>query len=116
MIKPTKWFLKNDKFFLTSNLIIILEILYDIEEQTYIQNFYNELSELYPSEYYLINYLIESLIDISNLIILKSNPLFFPANKKSIDLFIGINYRNEILNKNGFSFDEIVKSQKHITY
>ncbi len=70
MIKPTKWFLKNDKFFLTSNLIIILEILYDIEEQTYIQNFYNELSELYPSEYYLINYLIESLIDTSNLIIL----------------------------------------------
>ncbi len=113
MIKSTKWFLKNSKFFLTSNLIIILEILYDIDEQTYIQNFYNELNELYPSEYYLINYLIESLIDTNNPIVLKSNSLFFPANKESIDFFTGINYRNELLNNIGFNFETIVGNNKN---
>jgi len=113
MIKPTKWFLKNNKFFLTSNLIIILEIIYDIDEQTYTKNFYNELNGLYPSEYYLINYLIESLININNPIILKSNPLFFPANKKSIDLFTSINSRNKILNKNAFSFETVVGKYKN---
>ena len=40
MIKPTKWFLLNYKHFLKGDMVIILEILYDINEY--------ELNDLYP--------------------------------------------------------------------
>ena len=40
MIKPTKWFLLNYKHFLKGDMVIILEILYDINE--------DELNDLYP--------------------------------------------------------------------
>ena len=64
MIKPTKWFFKNSEQFLKVNLLIILEILYDINEEDseYCRNFEDELNNLYPSNYYLIDFIICKLL------------------------------------------------------
>lgn len=113
MIKPTKWFLKNSKFFLSSNLIIILELLYDRNNQSYNQNFSNELRKLYPSKYFLIDYLLKNLFHTRKTIKFSFSSLSYTAEKKSIDLFANINYRNEFLYKNGFNFKTVVGNYKN---
>lgn len=114
MIKPTKWFLQNKEVFLTSNIIIILEILLDISyhSKEYSKNFEKELNHIVPSKYFLINFLIAKLLNKHIPSTSSTNKLYCPANKKDINSFASINYRNEIIYKKGFEFENVVGKYK----
>jgi hypothetical protein len=114
MIKPTKWFLKNNKQFLKANLLIILEILYDInnENSEYYKNFKDELNKLYPSNYYLIDYIIGKLLCKSRIVLIKGRSLVYSATQDDINFFKKLNYRNEILNNMNFDFETVVSKHK----
>jgi len=115
MIKPTKWFLQNKEFFLTSNTIIILEKLLDISSYSkeYIKNFEKELNDFVPSKYFLINFLISNLLNKHLPTTFSTNKLYYPANNKEIDLFTNINYRNEIIYRKGFEYENVVGKYKN---
>jgi len=110
MIKPTKWFLHNYKKFLKVNLLMILEILYDISKNNleYHKNFENELNNLYPSNYYLIDYIIENLLTKNKTQLISISNLLYTAPQEEVDFFKSINYRNEILCNENFNFETIV--------
>ncbi|MBW1615960.1 MAG: AAA family ATPase [Deltaproteobacteria bacterium] len=114
MIKPTKWFLKNNKQFLKANLLIILEILYDINNENleYYKNFKDELNKLYPSNYYLIDYIIGKLLCKSRIVLIKGRSLVYSATHDDINFFKKLNYRNEILNNMNFDFETVVAKHK----
>ena len=114
MVKPTKWFFQNDKFFLTSNIIIILEILFDISTSSkeYIENFEDELNKLIPSEYYLINKIVAKLQSKRLKSTLSVQKLYYPASQKDIDFFASLNYRNDVIYRKGFEFDAVVGKYK----
>ncbi|WP_459212759.1 AAA family ATPase [Aquimarina rhabdastrellae] len=110
MVKPTKWFLQNHKFFLTSNLIIVLEILFDISSSSkeYVQNFRDELDELVPSKFYLVNLIVTYLLDKRFITDLNGHKLFYSAQNDAVSFFANINYRNNTISRKGFSFDNVV--------
>lgn len=110
MIKPTKWFFKNTKSFLTTNLIIILEILYDkhTKNNGYTHNFIDELKNLPSSGYYLINYILDQLIPQNSRLILAGTSFSFQVPNEEVKYCANINYRNEILYNKGFDFENIV--------
>lgn len=114
MIKPTKWFLQNHKSFLTTNLILILEILYDINEvnNTYCNNFKDEFEQIAPSKYYIINYIIGQIVEKEIISVIKSSHLLLNAPKKSVDYFKSLNYRHEMIDRYGFDFEGVVGKYK----
>ncbi len=114
MIKPTKWFLQNKEFFLTSNLFLILEILLDlnISKKEYVKNFEKELSNLIPSEYYLINLIVTELQNKHLTSTINIQKLYYPASKKDVEFFASLNYRNDTVNRKGFEFETVVGKYK----
>ncbi len=110
MIKPTKWFLQNNKHFLTANLLLIIEIIYDISKENfeYHKNFLNELNNLYPSNYYSIDFLLRSLLSRNKIVITHNSNISLNTPNDTIKFFSNINYRNEILNYKGFDFEVVV--------
>ena len=114
MIKPTKWFLQNSEYFLSSNLILVLEMLYDrhISDSNYCQNFTIELNKLIPSKYYLINYIIGNILSRNIFSIQQSINLYIPVEKNYIEYFALLNYRNIFLYEEGYNFEYIVGKYK----
>ncbi|MFW9877201.1 MAG: hypothetical protein ACFFG0_29270, partial [Candidatus Thorarchaeota archaeon] len=114
MIKPTKWFLRNHKEFLKTNLLIILEILYNINDKDseYYKNFEDDLNSLYPSDYYLIDFIISKLLSKDRTIFVSSPSILLPASQDNIDFFRSLNYRNEILYNKDFDFEAVVRKYK----
>lgn len=114
MIKPTRWFLKNNKQFLKANLLIILEILYDInnEDSEYYKNFEEELNKLYPSNYYLIDFIISKLLSKSKTTLFSGPSILLPVSQSEVDYFKNLNYRNEILYNKDYTFEAVVGKYK----
>lgn len=114
MIKPTKWFLQNHKSFLTTNLILILEILYDIHKvnNTYCNNFKDEFEEVAPSKYYIINYIIGQIVGREIISVIKSSHLILNIPKSIVEDFSRLNYRNEMIDSYGFDFESVVGKYK----
>ncbi|MTF40385.1 NACHT domain-containing protein [Cyanobacterium aponinum] len=114
MIKPTKRFLRNKSNFLTVNLLLILEIIYDISknDSEYHKNFIDELNSIYPSNYYLIDFIIAQLLSKNQIFIANSSNLSIPVNPNSVNVFKATNYRNEILCDNNLDFQTIVGKYK----
>lgn len=114
MIKPTKWFLQNYKHFLKVNLLIILEILYDIskENSDYHKNFEEELNALYPSNYYLIDFIISKLLSKSKALFISSSNLLFTATKDDVEFLKNLNYRTEILHNRDFDVETVFGKYK----
>lgn len=112
MIKPTKWFLKNTESFLTTNLIIVLEILYDkhIKNNGYTHNFIDELTNLPSSGYYLINYILDQLIPQNSRLVLAATSFSFQVPHNEVKYCAGINYRNMLLFNKRFNFKDVVGS------
>lgn len=115
MIKPTKWFLQNTEHFLITNLILILETLYDIHisNPTYCQNFTEELNQLVPSKFYLINDIVGNIFSKNIVSIQHKINLFIPAEQELVKDFASLNYRNEILHYQGFDFEGVVGKYKN---
>jgi hypothetical protein len=106
LVKPLKWFFKKNEIFKKSIILSILEliILYEKENIGYIKNFESELESIYPTKYFLIDYLIEVSFKIpTHRIIQSTNDLTYPISNKESDFFIGLNYRHSILEKAGIN-------------
>lgn len=114
MIKPTKWFLQHNEHFLKVNLLIILEILYEINNTNvnYHKNFEKELNSLYPTHYYLIDFIIENLLSKGKTQLISEAKLQLITKQDRSEFFKSLNYRNEILSNKGFDFDTIVGKYK----
>jgi len=110
MIKPTKWFLQNNERFLKVNLLIILEILYEINNTNtnYRKNFEKELNSLYPTHYYLIDFVIESLLPKEKTQLIRGSELQLVTQKEETGFFKRLNYRNEFLCNKGFDFESVI--------
>ncbi len=114
MIKPTKWFFNNNGHFIKSNLIVILEILYDINKTNieYYKNFKEELNGMFPSNIYIIDILLEKLLSKSRKTVIKPTPLQYTVSQNSIDFFKNYNYRNNILYNLDFNLESVVAKYK----
>lgn len=110
MIKPTKWFFQNKNIFLTTNLILVLEILLDINESNkeYAQLFESELNNLVPSKYYFINAIIRQILGKETLMNPNVSQVQFTASSKDVETFCQVNYRNNIINNQNFNFETVV--------
>jgi len=114
MIKPTKWFLQHNEHFLKVNLLIILEILYEInyKNANYHKNFEKELNSLYPTHYYLIDFIIENLLSRGKTQLIVGSKLQVITKQEGKDFFKNLNYRNEILCNKGFDFETVIGKYK----
>ncbi|MFH0974951.1 MAG: ATP-binding protein [Spirochaetota bacterium] len=110
LIKPLKWFFRNHEYFKKSIILVIIELLSLHEEKNvgYVKNFESELRNIYPTEYFLIDYLIESLFNLSNRLKIKlNNELIYPIPDEEADFFLRLNYRHRILERKGLNINNI---------
>lgn len=77
MIKPIKWFILNKTKFESSVFAGVLQLLHDycLENSEYRFQFENELKKIYPTNYFIIDYIIEDLFNLE-----KINPIFIEKN------------------------------------
>jgi hypothetical protein len=104
LIKPLKWFFSKKDIFKKSVILGILEliVLYDEENPNYTQNFEKELTELYPLDYFLIDYLIEYSFNLpQRKKLLKTDEIHYPIQADELDYFKQINYRHSVLERAG---------------
>jgi len=110
VIKPLKWFFLNHKLFKNSIQLAILELvyLYDEDNPGYIANFEFELKKIYPSNYYLIDYLIEDAFDLSEHIsLMKDSVISYPISEDETNMFMGLSLRHHNLKRTGIDVRNI---------
>lgn len=69
LIKPIKWFVKNNKEFLDVSIISVLQILleYSATDNNYSENFRHELKELLPSHNFMKDSIITKLLALEQI-------------------------------------------------
>ncbi|MBK7956928.1 MAG: hypothetical protein IPK03_01715 [Bacteroidetes bacterium] len=111
LINPIKWFISNYEHFNKSIILVVLEllVLYEEENNGYFKNFESELKIIYPTDYFLIDYIIE---DIFNLPIRSklhlNNELIYPIAEEEVDFLFGLNHRHRILEIIGLDIKNIL--------
>lgn len=122
LIKPFQWFLKNREEFSNASLIIVLQYIYkqSIKDQNYHLNFKDDLLKVYPSKYFLIDYIITQLYDLRISQIYNPTGLIYPVISEGIFNFIyHLNYKfrifetNEIDLNSGFNKYAATFNQKY---
>lgn len=76
LIKPLKWFLKNKDNFLEISFLLILQVLWEYcfeKNYKYKDNFLEELKYIYPTENFMINQMLEGLLEIYDKTIIPLN-------------------------------------------
>lgn len=115
-IKPLKWFLTHTQDFENLILLIILELIlvYNKEkDDSYIFNFEEELKDIYPTNYFLIDYIIEAVFALpSNISNVKSDISESVPNQYANDFLQYINYRYKRLFENKFDLSIIFEKGK----
>lgn len=115
MIKPIKWFLSNHEYFKKSIILAVIELLvmYDNEVEGYIHNFELELKNIYPTNYFLIDFLIEDSYNLVKKKLIKPVDNFiYPISNDEFKWFEGLNIRHEILKRAGFDTKNIFGKYK----
>lgn len=110
LIKPLKWFFQNQKKFKKSIIYTILETIYlfDIENIDYIKNFETELIDIYPTNYFLIDYLIEKCFNLEiHKKIETGNEIIYPIEESRYEFMLQLNIRHEILSNLGINLKNI---------
>lgn len=96
LLKPLKWFFANQSIFLDSVLAIIVQLLkkQSQKESLYHLNFRQELQNIFPKHYFLVDSLVASLLNVSMPVIEISDSLIYPSLKDdSYDFFWDLNRR-----------------------
>lgn len=95
--KPIKWLLKNQEKFLEVSIILILQLFYDYKEifnDKFILSISEEIKQLHRNDSFMINYLIEELLNPSKgkkqnhnkMILVKNNKYeFLKKNKFDVE-------------------------------
>ncbi len=115
LIKPIKWFFSQHKQFKKSVIVGVLELLtiYDKENSNYISNFTEELLGLYPTNYFMIDYLIEYSLNLpKRKQLVENTDLHYPVESDEVDYFIQINYRHHILMRAGIDVGNLFGKYK----
>lgn len=111
LIKPIKWFLQNHDKFLEVTAQLILELLYEFHNKdiNYCLNFKLELENMYPTNYYSNDFIIEELTSISDKNISKHlDNTTYPCSDTKYHAFLFLNNRHSVLDQNGLDFKKLV--------
>ena len=110
VIKPLKWFLSNSKDYLEICLLSVLQQLYEFHKNnpSYVNNFQHELNSIYPTNFFLIDWIIEQLLNLKRRERLIEQTIIYHAPSIAIKEFKNLNDRNYNLNRFGFDLDNIV--------
>ena len=103
LIKPFQWFLQNRGEFSNASFIIVLQYIYkkSIKDQNYHLNFKEDLLKVYPSKYFLIDYIITQLYNPQISQIYNPKGLIYPVISKGIfDFIYYLNYKFRIFETN----------------
>jgi len=109
LIKPIKWFLLNHEYFKKSITLAVIEllVLYD-ETNGYIHNFEFELKNIYPTNYFLIDYLIEDSFNLVTKTLVKTvDDTIYPISNDDYKLFQDLDKRHKALKMAGFDTKNI---------
>jgi len=110
LIKPIKWFLLNHENFKKSVILAILQLLFVFEKTNkgYIKNFESELKLMYPTYYFLIDFLISEILNLKiKTIVNNKDNLLYPISDSEYTWFESINKRHETLKKAGIDTKNI---------
>lgn len=110
MIKPIKWFFKQTEGYLFSLRLAVLQMLYEYSssDHEYIENFREVLVSFYPTDYFLIDSIIEILLHKSKRLLLLQPPNFkFTSNKVNEIDFLSVNHRHRKLKHSGCDIADI---------
>ena len=122
MINPLRWFFSNCAHFKKSIFLSILQILFDYtkENKKYSEHFRNDLQKLYPTNYFLIDAVIELLYSLPKRNLLIRPPIrYYPIEDDEARVFLLENYRNLKIAEEGIDIRSIfgkVKTNFSITY
>lgn len=67
IIKPLKWFFKNKNKFLEVSFLLVLQVLFEFcqdDDSDFKSNFIEDLKEIYPTENFMINFMLQEFLDI----------------------------------------------------
>ncbi len=104
MIKPLKWFFSNFENFKKSIQLAILElvVLFNEKNKGFVSNFESELKSIYPTDYFLIDYLIAVSFKLPERSVFQTtNDLIYPISENDIKFFTELNFRHKILLREG---------------
>lgn len=115
LIKPLKWFINNKDNFLEISFVLVLQLLWEhtIEvDREYGRLFSNGLKNIYPTENFMINYMIQEILDIYEedeiAVTIDDNELEINEEKKK--QFLKETPRNMFLNNQGFDMNSVIKN------
>lgn len=114
LINPLKWFFKNLKEFLEINTLSVLQLLYKhhLKDDKFILNFNTELKSIYPTNYFLIDWIIEQMLNLKSRKKLIEPSVIYPPSKELMKIFKRINSRHLHIENAGFDFENIVGEYK----
>jgi hypothetical protein len=110
LVDAIRWFFYNKSLFLDSVFISILELLkmHNSIDDHYKENFRAEITAIYPTSNFTIDFLIESLYGMNRKIVLfQKKSIVYPIDKETKDFFIGINNRHKLLDSCGIDLSNI---------
>jgi hypothetical protein len=115
LIKPIRWFFSQHELFKKSVILGVLELLsiYNKENSNFISNFKDELLGLYPTNYFMIDYLIEYSFNLpKRKKLIDNTELHYPIEGDEVEYFIQINYRHHLLMRAGIDIGNLFGKYK----
>lgn len=120
MIKPIKWFILNRDNYESSIFVTVLQILYEycLEHLEYRFQFEGALKKIYPTNYFMIDYIIEDLFNIEKvkLLFIEKNIIYTPISNAEAeyveDMWNSFHPRYHLINYNGFDMYYIMSKLK----
>jgi hypothetical protein len=110
LVKPFKWFFANRELFLRPVLAVILQLLADHKKKdaTYHLQFENEITIFFPTHYFLIDFLIVRLYDMSFPNIRLPRGIVYPEiDPKDFDYLLHLNKRFPIIQDVGIDLEPV---------
>lgn len=98
MIKPIKWFLQNKERFIDCVVLSVIELIFEFNKVQvgYANHFKSELESIYPTKYFLMDAMIESLFSKNKRIVISSQFHFdYPINSSHSNFLYQSNPRHK---------------------
>jgi hypothetical protein len=105
MVKPLKWYFKNEKHFLRLTTSELLELLYAYNRMnsTFLPLIKDDIKRIYPTRFFLIDYVIEQLFpEIGYEKLTYPGSWFIPAGDEDVAGLLRMNRKYGILDRMGF--------------
>lgn len=110
MIKPIKWFFQQSEGYLMCIRLAIIQLLYEYRnsDKKFIENFREDLEHLYPTNYFLIDSIIEILLHKNKRLLLQLPPnLSYTSSIINEREFLSVNNRHRKLKHSGSEIENI---------